>query len=338
MQWLAKVLGQTSDIMNNNCENNDTNTKDLTKTIKLLSTIKGTTHIIPIPLAPGSHPSMPINYLNIELNPDFETNPSSPYLAYISYTGRVGCVWVTAIRYLCDEHRAVELFVTKLIAIGSQYGTLANCPNLEVAAMHFMYYSSPILPVPITNLLTSAPSVSEHNPIDYLGLPVNDNFKANTSSRYLPYKSYTVKWGPSLNTCPDIESAGIVNPMFYTLHTFDVQFILPVHEVNEINGLRQMFVQKGPTGHPCPSIINEQPVPTVKSIVTIHKPVPTITEGKAANVKSIKTTKSAKPVVLPVHQSVSTKANPKPKHPGIKQDALKYLPNYEEAVKVYPIF
>jgi hypothetical protein len=122
MQWLAKVLGQTSDIMNNNCENNDTNTKDLTKTIKLLSTIKGTTHIIPIPLAPGSHPSMPINYLNTELNTDFETNSSSPYLAYISYTGRVGCVWVTAIRYLCDEHRAVELFVTKLIAIGSQYG------------------------------------------------------------------------------------------------------------------------------------------------------------------------------------------------------------------------
>ena len=38
---------------------------------------------------------------------------------------------------------------------------------------------------------------SEHNPIDYLGLPVNPNFNftGNIFSRYMVYKSYTVKLG-----------------------------------------------------------------------------------------------------------------------------------------------
>ncbi|CAG2169510.1 unnamed protein product [Oppiella nova] len=62
----------------------------------------------------GSHPSMPINYLNIELTDDFQTTSSSPYLSYVTLTAYVGHEWVIAMKYRCEEHRAVEILVQEL--------------------------------------------------------------------------------------------------------------------------------------------------------------------------------------------------------------------------------
>ncbi|CAG2181342.1 unnamed protein product, partial [Oppiella nova] len=69
---------------------------------------------IPAPNRAGSHPSMPINYLNIELTDDFQTTSSSPYLSYVTLTAYVGHEWVIAMKYRCEEHRAVEILVQEL--------------------------------------------------------------------------------------------------------------------------------------------------------------------------------------------------------------------------------
>ncbi|CAG2118183.1 unnamed protein product, partial [Medioppia subpectinata] len=77
------------------------------------------------PLAPGTHPSAPINYLDVELNSDtFATTGSCPHMPYITFTARVGTVWVTAMKFVDDEKWAVIRLVQ----------CLANCPNRETAA------------------------------------------------------------------------------------------------------------------------------------------------------------------------------------------------------------
>ncbi|CAG2165352.1 unnamed protein product [Oppiella nova] len=311
-------------------------------------------------LAPGTHPSTPINYLDIELNTDFTTNSSSKHLPYITYTAKVGDQWVVAMRYSQGEHRAatrlIQVYETHISdcentdfrdnvvkhmeksgfkewdynmclnyfynALFLYQKTIANCPNVETAAIKCSDCHTTVInsisttshtvdtagavgtssssisvqngpkinssevvkdstgdqkcnAIPTLNTSSViAPGDSEYNPIDYLGLTVNSNFTLNACSRHLSYKTYTFKLGrllrqvkinfQTLIMCPNTERAGIVNPLFYSLHMFDMEFIIPTHEYNEIKSLRQKFGQTITTTTTSKSAIISAPVSIVQ--------------------------------------------------------------------------
>ncbi|CAG2106323.1 unnamed protein product [Medioppia subpectinata] len=119
------------------------------------------------PLEPGSHPSAPINYLNVDLNVDtFNTTATFPHMPYITVTVCVVDVWVTCVRFTRVDYLAV-MWLMQILSTGADdpdvivkqmaksgfdgwdytkclnyfYNalefykqTLANCPNRETAA------------------------------------------------------------------------------------------------------------------------------------------------------------------------------------------------------------
>ncbi|CAG2116773.1 unnamed protein product, partial [Medioppia subpectinata] len=153
------------------------------------------THI-PSLLAPGSHPSAPINYLGVELNLDtFATTASSPHMAYITFTACVSKVWVTGMLFMLADHRAVirlmHILKTNTGANDSDVivkQMTKNC-NMTDNGSDYNYTSNPLL-----NNSVDPTRGSEQNPIDYLGLPVTGKqFTVNTSSPHLPYMTVIIK-------------------------------------------------------------------------------------------------------------------------------------------------
>ncbi|CAG2121362.1 unnamed protein product, partial [Medioppia subpectinata] len=91
--------------------NRDGKLPEIQSTLPILKLSPVSTPILS-PLAPGSHSSAPINYLDVVLNADtFITNASSPHMPYITFTACVN-------------------------------NTLANCPNRETAATVYPLFNT----------------------------------------------------------------------------------------------------------------------------------------------------------------------------------------------------
>ncbi|CAG2111941.1 unnamed protein product [Medioppia subpectinata] len=145
-----------------------------------------------IPLTPGAHPSLPINYMHIELNAECRRNASSPHLPYRTLTIAVRNVWVIAVEYECGERRAIELLVD----------CLKDCPLQRQWMDQMRRYG--FIYTTIDNLR---------------------NLWANSLDHYI-------------RTCPDVETAATVNPLFNTMHR---NFIPKTDKTTELQRLRQEF-------------------------------------------------------------------------------------------------
>ncbi|CAG2111860.1 unnamed protein product, partial [Medioppia subpectinata] len=156
------------------------------------------------PLAPGSHPSAPINYLDVVLNSDtFATTGSSPHMPYITFTARVDTVWVTAIKFVDVEKWAV----IRLVQILSNKG--AKHPDFIVKQM----------------------SKSGFNEWDY---DMCMNYFHNA------LKLYT----KCLANCPNRETAAAAYPLFNTMHSFVPHFLMTAKECTKLNDLKRLFAAK----------------------------------------------------------------------------------------------
>ncbi|CAG2112404.1 unnamed protein product [Medioppia subpectinata] len=151
-----------------------------------------------IPLTPGTHPSLPINYMHIELNADCRTNASSPHLPYGTLTIAVRNVWLIAVEYRAEEHRAVEQeFEMRCVSQQNNPQTIECTDSVKVltdleTALKCMFHN---INVKIGD--NTIPDLSM--PINILGIKLNDNFDTNLCSHYLPYKTYALKINTKLS-------------------------------------------------------------------------------------------------------------------------------------------
>ncbi|CAG2114005.1 unnamed protein product [Medioppia subpectinata] len=160
---------------------------------------------IPSPLAPGSHPSAPINYLDVELNAEtFSTTGSSPHMPYITFTACVGTVWVTRIRFCADEYRAVVRLAQILSARAS-----ARDPDVIVRQMAKSGF---------------------------------DDWDYDKCLNYFYNALHLYK--TCLANCPNRETAATVYPLFNTMHSFVPYFLMTADAFGELNELRREFTDK----------------------------------------------------------------------------------------------
>ncbi|CAG2165353.1 unnamed protein product [Oppiella nova] len=160
------------------------------------------------PLAPGSHPSVPINYLDIELNTDFTTTSSCRHLSYITYTAKVQNQWVVAMRYLEEENRAVNALIQFFATHSSNYDTNEFRDN---AVKHM--------------------ADNGFNDCDY--------------KKCLKYFSNALNlYKMTLAKCPNGSMAQTVNPLFDTMDAFVPMFSMNMKYLTELTSLRERFAQK----------------------------------------------------------------------------------------------
>ncbi|CAG2107970.1 unnamed protein product, partial [Medioppia subpectinata] len=160
---------------------------------------------IPSPLAPGSHPSAPINYLNIELNPyDFATTSSSPHMAYITYTACVGTVWLTGMSFLLADNRAV------------------------IRLMHILKSST-----------------GQNDADIWVNQMSRNGFNDWNYTKCLNYFYNALKlYKKTLANCPNRETASTVYPLFRTMHSFVPYFLMTAKDLSKLNELKRLFDNK----------------------------------------------------------------------------------------------
>ncbi|CAG2101958.1 unnamed protein product [Medioppia subpectinata] len=160
---------------------------------------------IPSLLTPGSHPSAPINYLDVELNSDtFATTGSSPHMPYITFTACVGTVWVIGIMFVDDEHRA---FIQLMHILSNNGG---NHPDFIVKQM----------------------AKSGFDDWDYHKCL---NYFYNALELYKK----------TLANCPNRETAATVYPLFNTMgDPFVPYFLMTTKEYAKLNELKRLFAAK----------------------------------------------------------------------------------------------
>ncbi|CAG2114006.1 unnamed protein product, partial [Medioppia subpectinata] len=162
------------------------------------------THI-PEPLAPGSHRSAPINYLDVELNPyDFATTDSSPNMPYITFTACVGTICVTCVRFAAGDYRAVK----RLIEI-SRDSTGARNPDTMVALMDKSGFSG---------------------------------WQYKKCVNYFYNALYFYE--KCLANCPNRETAVTVYPLFTAMHAFVPYYLMTAKDFAKLNELKRMFDKK----------------------------------------------------------------------------------------------
>ncbi|CAG2106622.1 unnamed protein product, partial [Medioppia subpectinata] len=152
----------------------------------------------PKPLRPGSHPSAPINYLDVELNAtDFATTATSPHMPYTTHTVCVATVWVMGMKFPEAERRpVVELIQILKANAGANYREVV--PQLMAKSGFDGWHYDKCL-----NYF--------HNAFDL-------------------YKK-------TLANCPNRETAATVYPLFDTMHSFVPYFLVNVKDLMKLKRL-----------------------------------------------------------------------------------------------------
>ncbi|CAG2116771.1 unnamed protein product, partial [Medioppia subpectinata] len=179
--------------------------QNVTHFSSFIQTSKPLSTPIPSPLAPGSHPSAPINYLDVEFNSDtFATTASSPHMAYITFTACVGTVWVTGMLFMLAEYRAI------------------------IRLMHILK----------TNICGNDSDVIVKH-MSKSGF--NDwNYEKCLNYFYNALKLYK----KTLANCPNRETAATVYPLFNTMHSFVPYFLMTAKDFTKLNELKRLFDEK----------------------------------------------------------------------------------------------
>ncbi|CAG2103156.1 unnamed protein product, partial [Medioppia subpectinata] len=176
---------------------------------------------IPSPLAPGSHPSAPINYLDVELNAEnFATTGSSPHMAYITFTACVGTVWVTGMSFMLTDHRAI------------------------IRLMHILKSST-----------------GQNDADIWVNQMARNGFNDWNYEKCLNYFYNALKlYKKTLANCPNRETAATVYPLFNTMDSFVPYFLMTAKDLAKLNELKRLFDEKCGKCLISGPLVNEVPV------------------------------------------------------------------------------
>ncbi|XP_054152460.1 uncharacterized protein LOC128951237 [Oppia nitens] len=158
-----------------------------------------------------------INYLDIELTSVYKMTTDLPHLHYKTYETKIDCMSVIAIRFRAIDYDSICLLIDLLDINRRCFQMNASNSSADVS-LKWITISIQM---------------------------VNNGFKKWSPDKCRDaFRSALNLYKRTLNSCPDLNTANKVNPLFSTFYWFDLKFIVNLREFNEIRDLRQEFNRK----------------------------------------------------------------------------------------------